>query len=331
MTDMHPHWHATGTDAAGQGAVSIPVHGESAITNLRGISRAPAAIAGIALMLFAGFWAAGGTSMFTGQAIPSAGNPPALVEIHIKPTGPSPRSVVVAPGKQVAWINDDTAPHIVASDTLRTGTGDSVYSSAIFPGMRFTVTVAGSMQEGAYTYRITTKPLWTGSIIVKLNGTCTNELLGGTLDIGLPRYDPCDELEGSHVTTVNGGTDPSTNGAPAGTFTPSPDAAPGGTAIAGGTPGIIQPSQPAEPAAPAAGVGGSNTDLVPYNPYTVVSGTQGGVTQTYEPEPAGVDTTVQHSNAPTQPDSGPEVWVVGALSLIAMGFVLRKYLHISVL
>jgi plastocyanin len=77
--------------------------------------------------------------------------------IHIHNQGFDPAQLNVAPGTEVAWVNDDSAPHSVTSDD-----GKLLDSGPIDPGKTYGVTLDGS---GTVTYHGDSQSM-TGSIVV---------------------------------------------------------------------------------------------------------------------------------------------------------------------
>lgn len=329
MTDMHPHWHSTGTDAGADSAEPVKIHIEEqeAIADFRGISRAPAAVVGIAMVLAAGFWAMGGWGMFAGQT-----TPPSTVqgEIRITPNGPVPDVILAKPGETITWFNDDTGPHIVSSDTLKTSSGILLYSSAIFPGSAYSITIAKTSGDSTHEYAFSTNPDWKGYVVVAEKGCPPKEILGGTNGIDLPRYDPCrdyDELKKKARSSVPS-VPRSSSSAP--TFVQPASSAP---AIQ--QPPVSEPEPEPEPD-PFPPVGGGIVDMsgddssgqeppandpLPYNPYTVASEGSGLAAGQQADTGAGGG-----KKPPSQPGSGPELWVTAFLTLCAGAFIIRRHL-----
>jgi plastocyanin len=77
--------------------------------------------------------------------------------IHISKEGFDPAQLNVAPGTEVAWVNDDTAPHSVTSED-----GKLLDSGPIDPGKTYGVTLDGS---GTVNYHGDSQSM-AGSIVV---------------------------------------------------------------------------------------------------------------------------------------------------------------------
>ena len=323
MTDMHPHWHSTGADADADAdartaePVKIHIEEQEPTAGFRGVSRAPAAVVGIAMVLVAGFWAMGGWGMFTGQT-----TPPAAIagEIRITPDGPVPDVILAKPGETITWFNDDTGPHIVSSDTLKTSSGIVLYSSAIFPGSAYSITIAKTSNDATHEYAFSTNPDWKGYVVVAKKGCPPREILGGMDGVDLPRYDPCRDYE--DLKNKSRSSAPSAprssssaraivqpvSSAPAVQLPPVPEPFP----PTGG--GIVElPENETPEQEPPA------NDPLPYNPYTVASDGTG--------LPASADTGAGGGKKPpSQPGSGPELWVTAFLALCAGGMLIRRHL-----
>ncbi len=315
MTDMHPHWRSTG-DAESAEPVKIRIREQDAPAGFRGVSRMPAAIVGIATVAAAGFWAMGGWGLFTGQAAPPAND---AIEIHITANGPEPAVVLAKAGKTITWFNDDAGPHIVSSETLKTKSGSMLFSSAIFPGSSFSVIVHKDMNDATHEYGFDTNPDWKGTIIIANEGCPPKEILGGMAGIDLPRYDPCREYE---ELKKNSGFSSSRAASSAASSLP--------VVQASSAPVAAQPEP--EPLPPVGGgivelpedenppPAGNGDDGLAYNPYTVASEGTG------LPSGQQADTTGGGRKPPSQPGTGPELWVTALLALGAGGFAIRRHL-----
>jgi plastocyanin len=256
--------------------------------------------------------------MFTGQTTPRDTDR----EIHITSTGPAPVVLVAEPGDTLTWINDDQQPHIVTSQTLMTSSGTALYSTAIFPGNSYQVTIAPTAEDGANEYTFTSSPLWKGHIVVAKGGCPPKELLGGADGVGLPRYNPCRDYDALKAKAASAQPFPPssaatasqqpTSSAPAVVPPTLPDPDPVLPPIESG---ITNP--PAEQNPADANIN-SQEDQLPYNPYTVVS-------DGAQPNAAPADGNGS-KKPPSQPGSGPEVWVTVVLALCTGAVLVRRHL-----
>ena len=89
-------------------------------------------------------------------AIPVAGVPPTVVEIHNMKFNPA--TLTVAPGTRVTWVNEDGAPHTV------TDKGDVFHSAMLDTKDSFAYTF---QSPGEFNYFCTIHPMMVGKIVVK--------------------------------------------------------------------------------------------------------------------------------------------------------------------
>ena len=160
MSAIHPHW------ATEEGAVEVPVTTRTRTpvpaVPLSSVSRRPAAIAGIALVLTVGV-----TTLFQrGDLALPAQTVDAAVDIRITPAGFMPQAFAVSPGQSITWINEDSIPHILASTNLPTDGSTPLESPPIFPGQRFTVVIPDDAPENDYAYISRTSASLNGAVSV---------------------------------------------------------------------------------------------------------------------------------------------------------------------
>lgn len=156
MTSMHPHWQAT----EDEDAVPVRVRTE-AVTPVR-VSRAPAALIGVLLMIgFAAVWF-GGVRELIGQLT----NPTPDVTIKLTQDGPEPASATVKAGQVIRFLNEDQIPHVLSSKTLPTANGVPFASPGIFAGSDYFYTVPASAPDGTYEYISETSPEFSGTIVL---------------------------------------------------------------------------------------------------------------------------------------------------------------------
>ena len=193
MSDLHPHWQATGGDAP----ASPPVTGAGPTTSMptkvpvrtMSVSRKPAAIAGIVVMLAVGYAFVQGVDQLTGQLqnqgspVPAATAPlpttslaaapaamPKSLTIHITDKGPQPPAATIAGGGIVTIINDREFPQIIRSKVAGHPILDSknqpILSPALFKDDTYQFTLALGQQAGAYTYTSDTTPDLLGTLTI---------------------------------------------------------------------------------------------------------------------------------------------------------------------
>lgn len=157
MTPMHPHWQSTEEEQI------VPVRDASAPqAPARNVSRAPAAIVGILLMLGVAAFSFGGLEALIGQVT----NPTPDVTIRILQSGPEPATVDIRPGQTIRWINEDQIPHVLTSETLPTQDGKPFSSTAIFTNSDYFYTVPLAAIDGTHEYISETSPELAGEIVI---------------------------------------------------------------------------------------------------------------------------------------------------------------------
>lgn len=331
MTDLHPHWHSTGDD---EGVIRPsapepePVSESGGVhINIQPASRLPAAIAGIAIFTVLGITLAGGwravsdtfTAQVGGSGSSTSSSAGALtpVEIHISgSSGFQPESVTVRPGQQIIWINDQSIPHILTSQTLRDGSGAYVNTPAIFPGARITFTVGPRETNRQHIVTSTTDQTLVGTVIVSASGpgkasSSSRKAPFGTTDgVNLPSG------QGTAKTGGSGTPGRTAKSSPAAGKKSSSGAQP---TVSGGnsSPPAVPPS-PQVPAAmdPAANpyAGGTPTTIDVFTPQDVA----------YTPAPDDV-IAPETPAAKAQPDTGPGLWAVCLMSLAVLWGATRRY------
>lgn len=88
---------------------------------------------------------------------PIQASKPAMVSISISNFSFNPTTVTIAPGSQVTWTNNDSAPHTITGD-------GGLDSGTITNGGSFSFTFATA---GTYSYHCSIHPSMQGQIIVK--------------------------------------------------------------------------------------------------------------------------------------------------------------------
>lgn len=347
MTELHPHWATNDSEPA------LPAHrspsalggrnegGEiakkpalTAATRIpvgpQSISRKPAAVLGIITVLVAGlsffdvFPETNGTQ--TAQTSPSN-----AVSIRITEAGLIPKAANVRPGQEITWINEDTIPHILESDTLMGSNGTTLYTPAIFPGSEERFVLSLSQAAGRHSYISTTSVDIYGEINVLAEDgstakgaapattsqeTADDESIFGTLPAGTTsgvapaKTAQSSSVKQSQVITPDDREETIDSSDPLGPLTAD---------VSAGT-SAVDP------------VGQQNA-LIPYNPYTV------GSTRDHPFDASGEPVDETHTGAPlkgfknvkgfkpfTQPKTGPGLWIAIVLSVVTVAFVTRKVL-----
>ena len=327
MNDIHPHWHSTGEDSAPQ-----PMKNESSKSSVRipigsrSISRRPAAVTGILLVLVVGFAFFDGMSQFRGTQAQTqtAKSVLSAVEIRITKDGVVPQTVDSLPGQEIIWTNEDDIPHILESDTLVSDKGSTLYTPAIFPQATQSFTLAANHEPGRHTYLSTTSLSVFGDINVLSDGETTAGTFSEPLDddfAGLFDEELANEDSSNPAFGAPAEEEPVEPVVPAAliaddredTIDSSDPLAPTG----------LFRNEPVTPTAPAA-------SLVPVNPYTVAS--------TAEHPYAAADGEGLHSGAPQEgyksipgykpfkhTDTGPALWIVSGASIAFFLFATRRF------
>lgn len=358
MNELHPHWHSTADESADKqaGPSKIRVDAEERMppTGSKSASRLPAAIVGILIVFAIGTAVVQNWASLSGQA---AGNPsggaaggssiPAdAIVIHVATGGLVPQKVTAKPGQKIAWINDQKVPQIFQSATLKDGSGRLLYTAPIFPGGSYVFAIPLDAEKIAHEYKSATAASFTGTIDLSdptqpAAAGSDAPLFGGLDGVGLPTGQGRVETGAPDTgaafpppVTVAATNTPATTSAPtpqAATQQPPafPPALPSSPASAAQQPSSLG-NAPA-PTVPAPSAGATNAAALPFNPFTVGRAPQQGA-----PSSAGnvlaqasgtkIGKTALHVAAPSQPKSGPEVWIVVALSLGALWWVTRKKL-----
>lgn len=294
MMDIHPHWQSTGEQG-----FHVPVGHSS-------VSRRPAALVGIALVVALGITVVHGIPSFSlsqpesalsGTVSPPPPPPSDTAEIHITDHGPVPASITVRPGQEITWFNDQTAiPHILESETLRGADGALLYTPAIFPGNSAHFSIARNMEPGAYPYDSTTSDAVAGTVVV-------------VADAGTPVAAP------AAAGPIAPATNAQNNNDGAAPLIPRfPD-------DSGGHPGA-QPTPP------------QNQDaLLPHNPYMIGSARAHPFDLSGNPVGAAAPSrSVRHAGAPRQPETGASLWIAVTLSLgiFLIGWLANRSQEVSV-
>lgn len=156
MTSMHPHWQST------EGEEEVLVRAKTAGPTHATVSRAPAAVVGILLMIGIVAFSFGGVRAILGQLA----NPTPDVTIRLTQDGPDPTPATVKPGQVIRFVNEDQIPHVLTSDTLPTSDGAEFVTTAMFAGTDFFYVVPSGIPDGEHDYISETNPEFSGQIVI---------------------------------------------------------------------------------------------------------------------------------------------------------------------
>lgn len=159
---IHPAWHDTDSDSPGEKSVRVPIESEGAriAPRNRVASRMPAAVVGIAMVLFGLITVGGKELLLLGQSIPDILPKPAnKVTITITDTGFDQAQVTVVPGEEITFRNTSKITQILESKTLMDqsaaleGEEAFLYTPAIYPGNDYVFTVPITQTPGENTVK----------------------------------------------------------------------------------------------------------------------------------------------------------------------------------
>ena len=158
MNNIDPIWQSDDESVP----VTVKSQTEPEITPSTGtqISRRPAAIVGMLLVIGAGFSFFRGVEGLTGQLIDGA------QVIRITSEGFEPRRVEVEHGQTITWKNEAEVAHIIESDTLCSDTGFCLMTSTLLTGDSDNFTLTPDMQPGNYPYFSSIEEELIGEIII---------------------------------------------------------------------------------------------------------------------------------------------------------------------
>ncbi len=164
MSNLHPHWQSTEDEAP------VPVRARAADATHAKVSRVPAAIVGIAIMIGGVAYSFGGVRELLGQLT----NPTPDVTIRLTQDGPDPDPATVRPGNVIRFLNEDQIPHVLSSDTLPTPDGEPFVTPIIFAANDYFYTLPLNAPEGTYPFISETNPEFSGEIVVSLTAGSTS-------------------------------------------------------------------------------------------------------------------------------------------------------------
>lgn len=161
MSNLHPHWQE-------EDEVPVQVRTKETVqpetTNARpvkvAISRRPAAMVGMLLVIAIGYGFFQGTSSLTGQVAPSGPT------IAITNDGITPSRIEVEHGQTITFVNESDTDHVLESNTLCGDTGYCLRTSTLHRGDRDTFSITPDMRSGPYEFMSTTSGDIRGVIII---------------------------------------------------------------------------------------------------------------------------------------------------------------------
>ncbi len=168
MNDFNPSWHATNDEASSSSPKSSDVRFATRIpvSNNVTVSRLPAALLGIFVVILGGVFYARGIPNLRGDVISGTDIQSTSIAIHLTSSGASPSQVHVQPGQTITWINDRTSPEIIQSDTIKDASGATLYTPLIQPGKSSDFVVSPSQESGAFNFNSLMSKSASGTIVV---------------------------------------------------------------------------------------------------------------------------------------------------------------------
>lgn len=133
-------------------------------------SRRPAAIVGMVLFVLIGVGIMQGLTGLLGQVQTQA------MIIRVTSTGVEPPIVTVTPGQTITWKNEDSIPHIFASDTLPTKDGKPFESSPLFPQAEYSHVIPGTAASATHEYFSKTSASVMGQIVIASPSTAPTQV-----------------------------------------------------------------------------------------------------------------------------------------------------------
>lgn len=145
MSTEHNSWHIT------EDEVEVPVraadHTPKDISNMKPVSRKPAAIVGILLAT-----AIGGVLTFDRNDVIGQVTGEQQT-VRITNGGLEPQVITVSPGETISWVNEQDIPHYLVSEALcANGDQNCMSTQTAFQGQEISYTIPTTVPTGAYTY-----------------------------------------------------------------------------------------------------------------------------------------------------------------------------------
>lgn len=208
------------------------------------------------------------------------------VTIRITQDGPVPPSAEIRPGQTIRFLNEDQIPHVLTSETLPTDDGQPFGSPGLFTNEDYFYTVPPTAQAGTHEYISETEEDVSGEIVIVTEAAAASSSSSSSDAIVLQPASSAAPLPVSSAPAF-----PTSVGSPIfPTSTPLP------TPTSSGAPFELPGS------------------VIAVNPHVV--GTRG---QSSSRRPG-----VTEHRPTTTAESGPALWIVGALSVAGILIVTRQ-------
>ncbi|MFA7681965.1 MAG: hypothetical protein WCX61_02960 [Candidatus Peribacteraceae bacterium] len=293
MPNLHPHWQPTDDEN------EIPVRAASSAravnVNAATVSRKPAAIVGMMIVI------ALGTVLFQGATSLSLRGSirDDVVTVRITSVGLDPQDITVNVGTTIRWVNDQPVPHIIVADTLCDADDNCLVTPTIFSGEEVEFTITADIPAGTYPY-----------------SSATTASIQGTITVGTP--------SAVFPTTID-------NDVLAESSVADDDALPVPKAILVDSPSaqeqtsvpsvqVVQPTTTADDPIPARVA----TQQIPTNPNTVSQRSAAPIS-TADVSHAGAPDVSTHKPF-TQPQTGPRSWFILVASVALLLLISRRIL-----
>lgn len=160
MNNIDPVWQSEEDEEPVEVTVKKPVpeaNSEGAV-----VSRRPAAIVGMLIVIGIGFSFFQGVENLTGQLTDGSN----VKTVTITANGFEPARIEVEHGQTITWVNNQDVPHIIESETLCSDTGFCLMSSTLFNGDSDNFTITPDIQPGSYTYTSSISAELIGEVVV---------------------------------------------------------------------------------------------------------------------------------------------------------------------
>ncbi|MDD5751518.1 MAG: hypothetical protein PHS73_03285 [Candidatus Peribacteraceae bacterium] len=326
MTDLHPNWQATDADGdpvpVRAPAPEAPAPEPDAPDAVQPMTRQPAAIAGILLVISLGM------ALYYGRSVLIGATAPGTITIRIQDTGFLPQSARLAQGDTVTWVNETARTQALASDELCTTERACLSTGTIAPGGSASRTITADFSAGTYRYYGIAAQGTEGILIVTASPRAAQRLgAQANLETALP-LDAGTGSTSSAVSSVSSSSstvpeDPEA-AVPAGSAPPPPPPTDGSISLftEEDIPSDTTPPPPPPPS--AGGTTGNITVRLPTNPYAVGSG------QPTVPVPAPTGSLFGGTPLPiSQPATGPGLWFAGLTALSLLFLFSRRHHRIQ--
>jgi len=161
MSNIDPVWQSEDDEPV---PVTVKETDPTKEVDLTGVhvSRRPAALVGMLVVIGIGFSFFRGVDSLTGQ-LASEG---LEQTIRITAEGFLPTAAEVEHGQTIIFVNDQDIPHIIESETLCSDTGFCLMTSTLFNGDQDTFTITPDIQPGRYEYFSSISSELIGEIVV---------------------------------------------------------------------------------------------------------------------------------------------------------------------